>query len=377
MKSKPAFSLKDELFNKAKVHYLADLMHKAYPSFNTKAFYEETLSPFPSLELKERITHICQCLHKYLPPDYVSALSILLDALPQELDPGMEDNDFGDFIFSPLSLYVATYGCDKANLTRSLMALKEITKRFSAEFSIRFFINTFPEETMAFLSDCAKDENYHVRRLASEGSRPKLPWAQKIHIPHQVPLEILTVLHSDPTRYVTRSVANHLNDISKIDPSLVIKTLKQWKKEKAQHEKELDFIIGHSLRTLVKQGNKDALKLLGFTGKPDIKLLRFNPLMSEVMIGEALEFELHFIGHKEQKLIIDYILEYASPHKKKSQKVFKLKQIDLTRDKEIRLLKKHPLRIMSTKVLYSGKHKITLQINGENFGQFEFNLIGL
>ena len=133
---------------------------------------------FPTLELIQRIAHISSCLYEYLPDAYPAALDIILNSLPPALDPTKTDDDFGDFIFAPLSLFVATYGCTQNHLERSLQALKEITKRFSAEDAIRYFINAFPDETGSFLLGCAQDENYHVRRLASEGTRPKLPWSQ-------------------------------------------------------------------------------------------------------------------------------------------------------------------------------------------------------
>lgn len=123
-------------------------------------------------------------------------------------------------------------------------------------------MNEFPEETFERIKKWSKSDHYHQRRLASEGTRPSLPWCIKIDLDYKKPLEILDSLYADKTRYVTRSVANHMNDISKKDPKLVIETLKRWNSEGKQDIKEMDFIISHSLRTLVKDGNKDALKLL-------------------------------------------------------------------------------------------------------------------
>ena len=157
-----------------------------------------------------------ECLKKYLPADYAEAVNILLKALPEPLNENRTDDDFGDFIYAPYSDFVAHYGCIEANLAFSLAALKEMTKRFSAEDAIRYFINAFPKETLKTLYAWTSDSNYHVRRLCSEGTRPKLPWSQKINIPPEDALPILHALFADKTRYVTRSVANHLNDIAKI-----------------------------------------------------------------------------------------------------------------------------------------------------------------
>ncbi|MEO0458948.1 MAG: DNA alkylation repair protein, partial [Cyanobacteria bacterium P01_A01_bin.114] len=197
MKAKPSFSLKDQLFNPEKVNYLGTLITQAFPEFSQQQFHQAVVTAFPKLELKERIAHITACLHQYLPDDYPGALAIILRSLPPELDPSKTDDDFGDFIFAPLSLFVATYGCTADYLNSSLNALKEITKRFSAEDAVRYFINAFPSETFSFLLDCAKDDNYHVRRWASEGTRPKLPWSQKLITDYKQPLPLLEILYGD------------------------------------------------------------------------------------------------------------------------------------------------------------------------------------
>lgn len=382
MQAQTTFSLKDQLFNPAKVDYLASLIAEAYSDFPRDSFIEKVVSAFPELELKERISHITACLLDALPADYPTSIGILLRSLPPELDPTKSDDDFGDFIFGPLSHFVALHGCTDEYVTLSLNALREITKRFSAEDAIRFFINAFPDETMAFLNDCALDTNYHVRRLASEGTRPKLPWSQKLTLDYHAPLPILDTLFADNTRFVTRSVANHVNDLSKLDPELVVGMLKRWQKSKKQSEKEMDFVTRHSLRTLVKQGNNDALTLLGFGGKPEIIVSEFVTTTTQVPIGEAFEFSLKITSNKKQKLMVDYLMEFAtdSEHegakktKKRPQKIFKLKQLDLKEGQVVTLKKKHPMRLMTTRRLFAGEHTITLQVNGEKFDQLSFDL---
>lgn len=379
MQAETTFSLKDQLFNPQKIDYLTSLIVEAHPDFPQDSFTRSVVSAFPELELKERIAHIANCLHDSLPRDYPAAVDILLRALPPELDPTKSDDDFGDFIFGPLSHFVATHGCTAEHLNLSLNALRKITKRFSAEDAVRYFINAFPDETMKFLADCATDSNYHVRRWASEGTRPKLPWSQKVSIDYQTPLPILNALYADKTRFVTRSVANHLNDISKLDPDLVVSTLQRWQKSKKQSEKEMAFITQHSLRTLVKQGNKDALALLGFGGKPDITISEFVTSTPQVPIGDAFEFSLEITANKQQKLVVDYLMEFATEEgrtvKKKPQKIFKLKQLDLEKGQAVTIKKKHPMRLMTTRRLFPGTHTITLQVNGEPFGQLSFELV--
>lgn len=375
MKAETTFSLKDQLFNSDKIQYLGGLFKQAYPAFRADTFHKAVVSKFPELELKERIAHISSCLREHLPADYADAVEILLRALPPELDPNKKDDDFGDFIFSPHSLFVATYGCSEDVLDLSLPALKTITKRFSAEYAIRFFINAFPDQTFNYLHEWMVDDNYHVRRLTSEGTRPKLPWAQKLNIPYNKPMPVLHTLHADDTRFVTRSVANHLNDISKIDPDLVLESLTQWQKGKQQNKKELNFMTKHALRTLVKQGNMDALGLLGFGGKPDIQVTTFESHTPVVKVGDAFEFTLAFESKKDQNLVIDYLMIFASDGKKAGQKVFKLKQLELAAGQTINIKKKHPMRLMTTRRLYPGEHRIELQINGQNYGSLSFELV--
>lgn len=375
MKAKSSFSLKDQLFNADKVAYLSGLIVSVFPAFDTASFSQTVLAAFPTLELKQRITHITTCLCQHLPKDYLTALAILLESLPPPLDPTQTDDDFGDFIFSPLSLYVAIYGCQAEYLGPSLAALREMTQRFSAEYAIRFFINAFPEETLAFLLDCAQDNNYHVRRLASEGTRPKLPWAQKLVIDYQQPLPILDHLFSDTTRFVTRSVANHLNDISKIDDALVIETLKRWQASGQQSPSEMAFVIEHGLRSQIKQGHPEALALIGFGTIPDITLTHFATSTPIVPLGTAFDFTLTLRANSAQKLLIDYQMQFASEGNKAPQKVFKLKQLQLAKGETATLKKRHPMRLMTTRRLALGTHTITLQINGQAFDSLSFELV--
>lgn len=375
MKAKPSFSLKDQLFNPKKVAELAARVAVVYPPFPEATFCQTVTDAFPSLGLKQRIDHIARTLRQTLPDPYPESVAILLDALPPPLDPTKTDDDFGDFIFAPFSHFVALYGCSDEHFRLSLDALREMTKRFSAEGPVRSFINAYPDETLQFLTACAVDENYHVRRLASEGTRSRLPWAQKLTIPHTAPLPLLDRLYADSTRYVTRSVANHLNDISKIDPDLVVQTVRRWRDSGAQNEREMAFIMQQALRTLVKKGYPDALALLGFGDAPDIDLVAFDTSTPQVRIGEALHFMVTMRSNKAQGLLVDYEITFASDGGKRGEKVFKLKQLALKRDETVTLRKKHPMRLMTTRRLYAGEHRVTLLVNGRTLDTFSFELV--
>jgi len=368
--------LKDELFNPIKVELIASEIEAVYSDFKVDDFLEQVIEEFPKLELKERIYHITSMLQKHLPDDYKRATNILLNSLPPPLDSNKTDGDFGDFIYAPYAEYIKVYGCNKIDLEFSLKALQEISQRFSVEFAIRDFINHFPDETLNMLKRCSLSPNYHLRRLASEGLRPKLPWAKKLTIDYNQALIYLDNLYSDPTRYVTRSVANHLNDISKINPPLVITTLKKWKKSNRQNPKEMAYIITHSLRTLIKQGNTEALELLGYKREIDIKIYDFALETDQISIGESLIFSFIIKAKEESNLMIDYIIDFKTKTKKESPKVYKIKKLTLPKNKEITIKKSHPFRAnMTTRKLIQGEHHISLQINGKIYYKQSFLIV--
>ncbi len=369
------FSLKDLLFNEKKVKQLAIEIKAVYPEFAANVFTRTVLKAFPEQELMERIRGIRDTLRDFLPPDYEKALTIILKALPEELDHTKNDNDFGDFIYAPYSYFVATYGCTQKHVHLSLNALKEITKRFSAEGALRDFINAFPKETLAAVEKWSKDKNYHIRRLASEGTRPNLPWAKKIKIEPALLAPVLTTLHQDKTRYVVRSVANHMNDLTKVNPKLAIRLLKEWKKAKLQNDKELDYLIRHALRSLIKAGNSDALSLLGFDTKA-IKVSQFKLERDEIKVGESLSFSfmLHSTDETPQNILLDYVIYFLKANGKLAPKTFKLGKLKLEPKSKSLIKKSHSLKMMSTRTLYSGTHELVLQINGQTLGKKKFHL---
>ena len=335
----------------------------------------DVVAKFPALELKARITWIAQRLGHYLPDDYEQAVRIMLRSLPPPNNPDLSDDDFGDFIYAPYGEYVARNGCTEKYMQFSLNALHEISQRFSAEDAIRYFINAFPKETLNTILMWSKDSHYHVRRLASEGTRPKLPWSQKINIPITAPLPILDNLFFDQTRFVTRSVANHINDISKTDPDLAVLTLAKWKKSNKQDPEEMDYIIRHSLRTLVKQGNPKAMRMLGFSHQPQVSVSKFL-VPKEVKMNTSLEFSFTITSHKDANVIIDYILYFQNKKGKlNSKKIFKLVKLALAKNEPVPVSKRHMLRErMTTRTLYPGKHEIEIQVNGQKLSKKAFVL---
>ena len=371
------FSLKDELFNRTKVQWLANQLAVTNDSFDASTFERSVMKKLLTLELKERIEHITDCLEEQLDSDFAVAAKQIKRALPPKLDPKKTDDDFGDFIMAPFGAYVARHGCERKHLKRSLSLLRELTMRFSVEFYIRFFIDQFPKETMEQLAQWSTDKNYHVRRLVSEGTRPLLPWAGRLTgIAIADPLPLLTLLHADSTRYVTRSVANHLNDIAKREPALVIKTLKTWRKVGKQESAELAWMTKHALRTLIKQGDSQALALLGYQDQPQITISDFTLDQQQVAVGESQTFSFTITAQAAEQLMIDYVVDFVKKNGQTTQKVFKIAQAELVKGESQLFKKRHPFKANSTTfTYYSGTHRFTLQINGQQFDSGTFLLV--
>jgi len=338
------FSLKDQLFNRNRVEYLADLFRSADGEFDAAGFVRDTMKQFKKLELKQRIVHITERLESYLSPDFRIAAKQITAALPPPLDPNLTDDDFGDFIFAPLGEFIVRNGIQKKHLKLSLKTLKAITQRFSMEYAIRAFIDAHPDETLAELSKWSTDRNYHVRRLVSEGTRPLLPWSGRLSIEMTTPLPLLETLHADSTRYVTRSVSNHLNDIAKTHPKLVLDALKRWKKQGEQETTELQWMSKHALRTLVKQGNAPALRFLGFKPNPKIEVTEYSLKSSTLKPGQAIELSFEVTALRDESLMIDYVIDFVKANGSLAPKVHKLKQISLQKKLKlqsmIRLMKR-------------------------------------
>ena len=368
-------SLADQIFHRDSVHAFGARIHEVYPDFPTTAFTQEALREFPKLKLKERIHYLAESLHKKLPSDYLSALKILLHSLPPKLDEHVSDDDFGNFIDTVYSHYVAFYGCQLGYLEPSLSALREITQRFSAEFAIRYFLNAFPKQTLSFLYKCSRHDNYHVRRLASEGTRPKLPWAIGISLEPKQVLPILHHLAGDPTRYVIRSVANHLNDLSKKDPELVLEALREWQENTVNSPKEREYLKKHALRTLLKQGCPVALQFLDYPVPAQLSGTELSLSTHNLQLGESLTIQCCAESTVKQKLLIHYKLYYADRNGSPSREsVFQWAQQTLETGQMLSLNKTIPFRPMTTRALYAGLHKISVLINGNEIASEDFEL---
>ncbi|MBL3703101.1 hypothetical protein GI582_10395 [Sulfitobacter sp. BDSS02] len=366
------FSLKDQLFNLERVRYLAGLFSDA-PGFDASRFEARVMERLPELELKARIAWIATCLEEAMPGDLSVVDPAIRNALPPPLDPTKSDDDFGSFIFAPLGEWVVNTGLEDPD--RGLGLLREITQRFSMEWAIRPFLNRWPDLVLARMDSWVEDDHYHVRRLVSEGTRPRLPWGQGVSLPLDAGLPLLDRLHGDPTRFVTRSVANHLNDITKKEPDLVLARLAQWRDEGRQADKELAWMTAHALRGLVKAGHPGALEMLGFDAEVDLECeLRLG--RDSLRIGEALDIGCEITGAQAMPVLVDYIIWFAKPDGGQRSKVFKLKQGKLTAGKPLILLKSHRLKGDATTFRLSpGRHAVGMQVNGKLRARADFTLL--
>jgi 3-methyladenine DNA glycosylase AlkC len=367
------FQVRD-VYNQRVVNHLADNITQAWPEFDRKGFSRSINSKLKSLTFSERTALIRDTLWEYLPKEYPRALEIILQALPLEL-PDCEFTGYGGFIVLPQNEFVAKYGLEHYEL--SIQALYKMTKRFSAEGAIRPFILQYPERTLAILATWAEDENCHVRRLVSEGTRPRLPWTMQlkpfIRDPRPV-LRLLEKLKSDPVLMVRRSVANNLNDIAKDNPDVAVETLARWMKIKNEGTK---WLIRHAARTLVKQGNKHVLSVLGYGSEVAVEVVNLQLNKPVVKTGNDLSFsfEVRSTSTEEQDLVIDYIIYYVKANGRLAPKVFKLARKKLKARETVLLTKRHSFRPISTRKYYPGKHALEIQINGMKCGKTEFELV--
>jgi 3-methyladenine DNA glycosylase AlkC len=343
-----------------------------HPSFNSDAFLAAALDGYESLDLTPRAWQITRALHSHLPPDYPSAIGILLASLGAPLQ-STEKFGMAPFLYLPHVFFVASYGAD--HFEESMHAQYELTQRFSAEFSIRVFLEKHERRTLARLRKWASDPSPHVRRLVSEGTRPRLPWAARLRAFQKDPapvLELLELLKDDPELYVRRSVANNLNDIGKDHPRLLVQTCKRWLKGASEERR---WLVSHALRSAIKRGDPGALAVSGFGDKARVAIENATILPARPKLGNSvtIEFDVRSLAAQRQNVLVDYRVHFVKANGGTSAKVFKLKSLDLARGERVRLSTKLSLRQMTTRQHFRGIHKVEALVNGKamRVGSFE------
>jgi len=369
--------LKESAMNRERVESLGRDLSRVAPSFDATGFVATAMAQLPGLELKARISCVAEALATHLPADLGAATTIILAALPPHDDATFTGSDFGIYTYAPYSDFIARHGCTRENLRSSLDALKELTKHFTAEDALRYFLNTFPDDTMKAVTEWSRDPDYHVRRLASEGTRPKLPWSPRITLPAHAAIPVLDNLFSDNSRFVTQSVANHLNDLTGTDPDLVLSTLDRWRHSNQQRPKEMEFIIRQSLRTLVKKGHPGAFEFLGLSTAPAVEVAELRLDSPAVAIGEGLGFDctLRATGATAERVVIDYVLTYPRARSGHGEAVFKGTILDLSPGESRTLSRTQPLRSTASRKLAPGPSRLQIQINGRRIAEAAFELL--
>lgn len=363
------------MFDEKFVSELADDIRKVYSRFDSRKFIDDVFDrDWKKKELKERMRHITECLKAHLPEPYEKAVSILVEVTKEHRSVRKKNDEisFCDMVFPD---FAEKYGIDHYNI--SVKAMEEFTKVSSSEFAVREFIIKYPKKMHKQLMQWAKDRDPSVRRLASEGSRPRLPWAIALPEFKKDPspiLPVLEILKDDPELFVRRSAANSLNDISKENPEITLSIAEQW----IGRSENTDWILKHALRGLLKKGNPRALKLFGFDSKKlDIQIsdLRVN---SKLKIGENLNFSFRLVtGKKERKLRLEYAVDYVKAKGKVSKKVFQISEKIYPPERDFEIQGKQSFRNMTTRIHYPGKHSLSVLVNGQSFAEASFDLLDM
>jgi len=343
--------------------FLPDFSKKvqsAYSAFDTTAFVAAVIDEtWDVLPLKARTRRISEKLGLYLPHDYAAALEILYS---------MADDCVGfPYLFFPD--FVEVYGREEQHWELSMNALENFTQKSSSEFAIRTFIMSDPERAMRRMTVWAEHSNEHVRRLASEGCRPRLPWGQALPMFKEDPtpvLSILELLKADPSLYVRKSVANNLNDITKDNPTLVLETARRW----IGINPDTDWIIRQGCRTLVRKANPEVMELFGYAISTDEVPLTTSASISvqpsALKIGDSCEIQYALDIREGEPLHvrIEYGIYFIKANGKPSRKLFLLSDKTVPGSTRLTGTRRHSWADLTTRRHYPGHHKIVLQVNG-------------
>ncbi|PCJ84532.1 MAG: DNA alkylation repair protein [Flavobacteriales bacterium] len=348
----------------------SEVLSQTIPSFDKAEFKSLIFNDqFETYELKERMTHTAKILHHFLPTDFEHATHTIRRIIENLRDVGIKEEVI-EYMFFPE--YIAMYGIHEYE--SSISAFEFITQFTSCEFAVRPYILKYEEKMLTQLLLWSKHENKKVRRLASEGSRPRLPWAMALPNFKTDPKPILPILNNlkhDACEVVRRSVANNLNDISKDNPQIVVEIAKKWKGINT----EIDSIVKHGCRTLLKQGNTEILKLFGFDSS-HITLSNFKIITSKVSTGGELEFSFSVANKNESNRMVrlEYGLYYMKKNGQLSKKVFKISEREIKPNRTSKITKKHSFKPITTRKFYVGKHQLSIIVNGHENKTADFEL---
>jgi len=361
-------ALKD-LYNENFYNALGVVFKKHIPHYNHTAFLKRVLSPaFYTMELKQRTFHTAEVLHSFLPKDFKKGAGMVVS-----ISEDLRKQGPGKFEHIFLTEYLAMYG--KSHVEESIKAMEQVTQLISCEFAIRPFIIEYPDLLLKTMFNWTKHPSRHVRRLASEGSRPRLPWGMALHFLKKDPsptFPILEALKNDSCEIVRRSVANHLNDISKDHPDVLLKIAKQWKGK----SRETDAILKHACRTLLKSGDVTALGIFDLAPDKELSMSGFKLLTPEVRMGDKLEFTFRVKNNGRQSKIvrIEYAMHFLRSNGTHTQKVFKISEREMGAGEQITIQRAQSFKPITTRVYYKGLQNVAIIINGKQYKPLSFEL---
>jgi 3-methyladenine DNA glycosylase AlkC len=361
-------------FSPALVRRLAADVTRVHPAFPARVFVKRACAGLDELELLDRGRHISRVLGECLPPAYPEAIEVLIRSLgPEHEGDELLGVGMAPFFYLPHVLFVAERGLDHFEV--SMRAQHELTRRFSAESSIRPYIERYPERTLAVLERWTRDPNAHVRRLASEGTRLRLPWAARVRWLDQHPERVIALLErlkDDPSSMVRRSVANNLNDLGKVRPARLVRTCRAWLKDASPERRAL---VERALRSAVKRKEPGALRLLGYGRRPEVVLerVRFRPTRVAIGGRVAMSFTLRGRSRRRQELLVDVAVHFVKA-RGTGAKVFKVGRIGLEPRGRAELGASFSLAVHTTRRPRPGRHAVEVLVNGVAFGAGSFQV---
>lgn len=365
-------SLLKDLYSQTFIETLASDISRFYPNFKIQNFTSDIFNnTWEQKELKQRMRHISTTMYQYIKLDYKKTVEVLIlcfDFRKISKEKKHENLGLENMIFADM---IEVFGLDDFEV--SMQAMECFTQYSSSEFAIRQFILKYEDNTMKQMKEWTKSKSEHTRRLASEGCRPRLPWAIALPIYKNNPtkvIEILELLKNDSSKYVQKSVANNLNDISKDNIHTVKKLANKW----IDKSSSLTWVVKHGCRTLLKAGDKDILSIFGYSFSKTIDISNII-VSSEVKIGDALSFSFLLKDLKNLgKLRLEYAVNYVRLKGKSSRKVFKIKE-GIFDTKSLEISKLHSFKKINTRVYYEGLHSIEFIVNGISIHTQKFYLI--
>jgi 3-methyladenine DNA glycosylase AlkC len=360
------------IFSQKLLEPFAAKMQAVNPDFPSRDFLSSVFSPaYEGFELKQRTNHIANCLREHLPADFKSALKILEKVIQNYVDHEGEKLSF-DYIFLPD--FLEKHGVESPDL--AIPALAKFTKWSTCEYAVRPYLIHHPERMYAQMLAWSQDESVMVRRLSSEGIRPRLPWGMGLPALKKDPSPIIPILENlkaDPAETVRRSVANNLNDISKDHPDLVLDLAARW----LGQSEDTDWVVRHACRGLLKKGDARALSFFGFQkGETEVSLHDFT-CDPQVKIGQYFHFafSIHSEASMDQDLRIEYGIDYLTGSGKISSKVFKIKEITLAGDEHTQIQRRQAFTDFTTRKHYPGEHVFRVLVNGEELAKQYFEVL--